>query len=62
MTFKEAFENWRKATNDFVGVMLNMAIDFENTTPLKQNKLMFFIQAIQTIGDSIMNDFKEELK
>ena len=62
MTFKEAFENWRKATNNFVGVMLNMAIDFENTTPLKQHKLIFLIQAIQTLGDSIMNDFKEELR
>lgn len=62
MTFKEAFENWRKATNDFVGVMLNMAIDFENTTPMKQHKLIFTIQAIQTLGDNIMNNFKEDIK
>lgn len=62
MTFKEAFENYRKAANDLVGVMIEAAIDFENTTPMKQHKLIFTIQAIQTLGDSMMNNFKEELK
>jgi hypothetical protein len=62
MTFKEAYENYRKAGNDLIGVMLDEAIDFKNTTPFRQHMLISAIAMITETGNVITKDFKEDIK